>query len=166
MRPPASNPLELYLDHLRDIYSMDVQLCETMPHLVSLTTNEELRNLLVRHAHQNCNQIAVIAAIFERQGESPGDDKCQAMAGLIKGGTAHLEAVKAPPTRDLMMLAHCLRIEHYEIAASEITTLLAKRLELKSEPETLEELLAEEKEMAATLKELEPHLFEIANSHP
>ena len=143
---------------------MEVQLCESMPDLVSLCTNEELRELIVSHAHQNCEQIVEIVAIFDRYGEATGHDKCMAMSGLIEGGTAHLKAVRCPHTRDLMMIAHCLRIECYEIAAYSFTALLSGRLGLKREPEILSELLAEEQDMAAVLRLLEPELFQTAIS--
>lgn len=155
---------ELFFDQLRDLYSMEIQLCESMPHLVSMCTNVELRDLISSHAHQNCNQIKELAEIFERYGEPPGDDKCKAVAGLIEGGTAHLEGVSFRHTRDLMMIAHCLRVEFYEMAAYEFTTLLSGRLGMLREPEILSELLAEEKEMTAALMELEPEIFEAANS--
>lgn len=100
---------------------------------------------------------------LERHGETSGDDKCKAMAGLIEGGTAHLEGVRSPGTRDLMMIAHCIRIEHYEIAAHEFTTLLAERIELLSESVMLGELLAEEMGMADALMLLEPDLFDSAS---
>ena len=163
MNVTANTPFELFFDQLRDLYSVKVQLRESMPHLVSLCTNESLSDLLVSHARQTRGQIAEIAAIFERHGESPGDDKCKAIAGLIEGGTSHLEGVRSPRTRDLMMIAHCLRMEYYEIAAHEFTALLAVRLELAHESEILSKLLAEEKNMAAALMQLEPDLFETAN---
>lgn len=143
---------------------MEIQLCESMPHLVALSTHVGLRDLIAAHAHQNCDQIEEIAEIFGRYGETPGDDKCRAMEGLIEGGTAHLEGVQCPHTRDLMMIAHCLRVEFYEMAAYEFTTLLSGRLGLLREPAILSELLAEEKEMAAALMELEPELFQAADS--
>lgn len=164
MNPPANTTCELFFDQLRDLYSMEVQLCESMSDLVSLCTNEELRELIVSHALQNCNQIAEITAIFERYGKSPGNDKCKAIAGLIEGGTANLESVSSLPTRDLLMIAHCLRIESYEMAAYEFTTLLSGRLGLLREPAILSELLADEKDMAASLMLLEPGIFETANS--
>ena len=160
----AITPSDLFFDQLRDLYSVEVQLCESMPHLVSLCTNEELRKLIAQHAHQNCNQIAEITSIFQRYDVSHGNDKSKAMEGLIEGGTSHLEAVHCPATRDLMMIAHCLRIEFYEMAAYEFTTLLSGRLGMMREPSILSELLAEEKEMAAALMQLEPSIFEIANS--
>ncbi len=165
MNNAANTPFELLFDQLRDLYSMEVQLCESMPSLVSLCTNDELRELNSRHARQNSKQIAEIAAIFERHGESPGEDKCMAMAGLIEGGTAHLESVYSPQTRDLMMIAHCLRIEFYEMASYEFTTHLSGRLGLRREAVSLSELLEEEKEMAAALMRLEPDLFETAIYH-
>lgn len=164
MNTNANSPLELLFDQLRDLHSMEVQLRATMPRLVSLCTNHELHDLMVNHAHQNTGQIDEIIAIFERHGESPWDDKCKAMAGLIEGGTAHLESVQAPHARDLLMIAHCLRIEYYEMAAYEFTTLLSGRLGLMREPAILSELLAEEKDMATALKVLEPDLFVTAHS--
>jgi|GEM_PF-1144501 len=156
-------PRDLFFDQLRDIYSMEVQISQSMPHLVALCANESLRQLIERHAHQNCFQIAQISEIFERHGESPGDDTCKAIAGLIEGGTCNLRKVKDPHTRDLMMIAHCLRIEHYEMAAYDITTMLAGRLGMINEPELLSQLLEEEKDMAAALLQWEPVFFEIAD---
>ena len=53
---------------------------------------------------------------------------------------------------------------HFEMAAYEITTVISGRLGLMREPVILSELLADEKDMASNLKELEPDLFEIARS--
>lgn len=165
MNTPTNTPLQLFFDQLRDLHSMEVQLGESMSDLVSLCDNESLRGLLASHAYQNGNHIAEITAIFERHGESPGGDKCKAIEGLIEGGCTHLKAVPSPHTRDLMMIAHCLRIESYEMAAYEFTALLSRRLELMREAEILGGLLAEEKDMASALLLLEPHIFEAANTH-
>lgn len=164
MKTIIATPFEFLFDQLRDLYSMEVQLFESMPHLVSLCTNVELRSLLVSHTHLNGNQIVEIAAIFERQGESSGGDKCMAMTGLIEEGTARLESAPSPHTRDLMLVTLCRRIGRFEMAAYEITTLLSGRLGLMREPLVLSELLANEKDMASELMELEPDLFKRASS--
>jgi ferritin-like metal-binding protein YciE len=78
---------------------------------------------------------------------------------LLEGGDSHLAAARMPATRDLMMIAHCLRIEHYEIAAYEITTRLAERLGLDLEGQALSELLAEEDRVINLLHELEPSIY-------
>jgi ferritin-like metal-binding protein YciE len=160
----VNTPLDLFFDQMRDIYSMEVQICESMPHLATLCGDKDLQDLISRHARHTCSQIESIAAIFARHGESPGEDKSKAIEGLIEGGTAHLEGVDSPQTRDLMMVAHCLRIEYYEIASYEISALLSGQLGLMREPTILSELMAEEKHMVAALMDFEPNLFEIANS--
>lgn len=165
MRLAANTPFDLLFDQFRDIHSMEVQISESMPHLLSMCTNGRLRDLLASHADQNRNQIAEITAIFGRHGKSPGEDTCKAMAGLIEGGTTRLEEVGCPRTRDLMMIAHCLRIEHYEIAAYRFAGVLSDRLGLIREPAILGELLAEENGMAFALMALEPALFDAAYSH-
>jgi ferritin-like metal-binding protein YciE len=166
MSSTANNPRELYFDQLREIHSVEIQLCEAMPHLVSMCTNEELRDLLTNHARENCNQIAELGDILERHDEMPARDKCRAMAELLREGASRLESIRSPHTRDLMMLAHCLKIEHFEMADYELTSLLSGRLGLVREPEILSELFADEMEMAAALMELEPDIFSIANSIP
>jgi ferritin-like metal-binding protein YciE len=123
-----------------------------------------LRSLLLSHAQLNGNQIVEIAAILERQGESSGNDKCMAMAGLIEEGTARLERAMSHHTRDLMLVTLCRRIGRFEMAAYEITTLLSGRLGLMREPLVLSELLANERDMASALIGLEPGLFERASS--
>ncbi len=164
MKTTVHTPRDLFLDQLRDIYSMEGQICESMPRLAAMCTDRALREMIESHAEQNRDQLTEIVAIFERWGQSPGDDSCKAIAGLIQGGTTHLEAVEDPNTRDLMMIAHCLRIEHYEMAAYVITGRLAGRLGMMRESEILSGLLAEETEMACALLGLEPDLFQIANS--
>jgi len=104
--------------------------------------------LIASHSQQNRNQILEIAAIFERHGEAPGHDKCKAMEGLIEGGTAHLEQVRSPQIRDLMMIAHCLRIDFYETAAYGFTALLDGRVGLACEPAILSESLTEEDDLS------------------
>lgn len=164
MKPTVNNPRDLFFDQLNDIYSMEVQICRTMPRLVALCENESLRELLEIHAQQNVVQITEIVEIFQRHDRTQGDDRCMAITGLIEGGNAHLEAVEVPHTRDLMMIAHCLRIEYYEVAAYQITIRLAGRLGTKHETEILSELLEEERDMAHLLLKCEPELFNIANS--
>lgn len=136
-----------------------------MPHLVSLYTNEDLQYLILNHAQQNFDQISNIIGIFDRNGKPPSNNRCQAMTGLIEGGTRRIESAQCPRTRNLMMIGHCLRIEYYEMAAYQMTTFFSVRLGLKREPPVLRHLLSEEKEMAVALQRLEPNLLKAPPSH-
>lgn len=162
MTPACNTPFELFFDQLNDLYSLEIQLSESMPQLITLCTNEKLQYLIVSHAQQNLDQISKIIAIFDHYEKAPVSDKCKAMAGLIEGGTMHIEGAQCPHTRNLMMIGHCLRIEYYEMAAYEMTTFLSVRLKLKRELPILRHLLSEEKDMAAALQRLEPDLLKVA----
>lgn len=159
----TESPHDLFFDQLRDMLSMEMQVLEALPELIRLCHHQSLRDLLMRHLGQVEVHLTDIAAVFTRFPRSPGSDKCKAVEGLVEGGEVHLKAVSHQPTRDLMMIAHCLRITHYAIAACEITGRLAERLGLLREARTLATILAREKETAKTLLDLEPGIFHLAN---
>jgi ferritin-like metal-binding protein YciE len=155
---------DLFFDQLRDLHSMESQLCGSMPSLADLTHDGGLEEAIVAHAAETAEQRGAIEQIFARHGVEIGDDKCKAIAGLIEGGDAHLQSVGNHQIRDLMMIAHCMRIEHYEIAAYEITTDLASRLGMEDEAAMLGELLSQEKSMQNRLIEMQPYIFQTANT--
>ncbi len=159
----TDSPNDLFFDQLRDIHSMEVQLIEALPRLIKLTGHPSLRELITDRLEEVEFQNADVVEIFRRHQVPPGSDKCKAIAGLIEGGEAHLEAVPHEPTRDLMMVAHCLRICYYAIAACEITHRLAGRLGMSGEAETLEIILSQENDAAEELLSLEFELFEEAH---
>lgn len=152
-------PHDLFIDQLRDLCSMETQLTAALPELVLLSGHPALRELLIRHAEETDFQLSAIREILARHGNEAGEDTCKAMRGLIEGGEAHLKKVEHEPTRDLMMIAHCLRVEHYEIAAYQITQRLAQHLGLDSDVRILETLLDQETYTAAQLLALEPMIF-------
>jgi ferritin-like metal-binding protein YciE len=162
MTQKTATPTDLLFDQLRDLYSAEDQLCDALPKLVDLIVNPPLRVAILNHIDETTGHFSELLRIFERHGVPAGSDRCQAMAGLIKGGESHLEGVNNEATRDLMMIAHCLRIEQYKIAAYEISLRLAGRLGFIIEAGVLSELHAQEKQMAAKLLELEPDIFGMA----
>lgn len=155
-------PKDLFFDQIRDLHSVETQLLESLPVLSARAAHPALHELITRHAAETARHLSIVAAILESHGTGPGGDKCKAMEGLIAGGNAHLDGVEVPQTRDLMLVAHCLRIEHYEIAGYGIALRLAQGLELKEEAAALESIIQEEKDAARGLQALEPVLFRIA----
>lgn len=155
----VKTPKDLFFDQLSDIFSMESQLADTMRHLASLATDEELGAIIDSHAGDNEAHRAKALVIFDDHGVAPAGDPCKAIAGLIEGGNAHLEAAGEPRTRDLMLVAHCLRVEHYEIAAYEITIRLAENLSMEREASILKESLEDETKILERLLEMEPRIF-------
>lgn len=157
------NPRDLLFDQLLDLHSVESQLVVSLPRIVERTTYPPLARCLAQHAAETHSQLKVVASILGEYGIETGEDECEAIAGLITGGDAHLDAVEVRETRDLMIIAHCLRIEHYEIAAYGITVRLAYRVGLK-EARWLSTILEEEKAQCNKLEEFEPILYERTNS--
>lgn len=158
----TKTPHDLLFDQLRDLHSAESQILSSLPGLAARAAYPPLCALITGHAGQTRRQLEMLISVFDRHGMEPGNDKCKAMEGLIAGGDAHLDQVQVPQTRDLMLTAHCARIEHYEIAGYGIAVRLAQRLGLQEEAAILEAILKEELAAARGLEALEPALFQLA----
>lgn len=158
----TETPRDLFFDQLQDLYSVESQLKVSLPTLAMRADDTRLANLMKHHYSETCRQFDVVERIITHYGYSPGGDTCQAMEGLITGGDQHLDTVEIPTTRDLMLIAHCLRIEHYEMAAYTITASLARQLGFEEEAIALETILQEEHQAAVNLSRLQPMLFHLA----
>jgi ferritin-like metal-binding protein YciE len=162
MKPTISSPHDLFFDQLKDLHSMELQISRHLPELVAKVMDDRLRDHLAEHSAATDQQLNAITELFRHHGLDPGHDKCKAIAGLIDGGNAHLATVDQEATRDLMVVAHSLRIEHYEIAAYEIASRLAGQLGLVDEAGILMTALQQESNAADILLGLQPSLFQIA----
>ena len=155
-------PYDLFFDQLRDLYSLESQLGASLPKLVGRISHAGLRGYLLHHAEQTEGQRVQLARIFAGHGVPAEGQRCKAMAGIIEGGELECGRVADAGTRDLMIISHCLRIEHYEIAAYGITSRLAGRLGLTTEAGILSAILSEEDFAMKALRELEYEVFQLA----
>jgi ferritin-like metal-binding protein YciE len=153
----------LLFDQLCDLHSVESQLADALPKLSSQVQHAGLRDVLERHCSETEEQLSLLQEVCEAHEFSPGSDTCRAMAGLLKGGKAHLKSVKIPEVRDLMMIAHCLRIEQYEVAAYEVSLSIAEKIGTFDDiVAVLRRILAEERAVKNSLKELESEVFATA----
>lgn len=153
MNPAISTPTGLYFDQLRDILSVESQVTKTLPGLSAFATDLELRRYFESQLPLTLAQRDQIIEIFDRSGEEIGSDESKAMKGLIAGGDKHLDRVRDREVRDLMLVAHYSRILHYEIAAYQFTTELARRIGRDQESERLGHTLAETQESLEHLRQ-------------
>ncbi|MDB6136106.1 MAG: hypothetical protein JWM59_4349 [Verrucomicrobiales bacterium] len=158
----TNTPRDLFFDQLRDLHSAESQILSSLPGLAARAAYPPLCALITEHAGQTRRQLEMLTSVFQRHGMELGNDKSKAVEGLIAGGDAHLDQVEVPQTRDLMLTAHCARIEHYEIAGYGVALRLAQRLGLQEETSILESILQEELAAAHGLEALEPALFQMA----
>lgn len=152
----------LFFDQLRDMHSMEVQLLKAMPRLAALSHHPALRSFILGWREDIDVRCIEISEIFGRSQFSPGNAPCMAMMGIIEWGEADLEAVKNFPIRDMMIVAHCLRISRHAITACEITARLAERVGLIRETRILTLMCERETQVVDDLLELELEVFQIA----
>lgn len=158
----TETPHDLFFDQLQDLFSVESQLKTSLPTLARRAENAELASFLTAHLVETEKHLDTVSHILRFHGHEPGVDTCKAMEGLIAGGDAHLDRVEVASTRDLMIIAHCLRIEHYEMAAYNITSTLAQQLGLIEEAVVLKNILQQERRAGDDLARLQPVLFDFA----
>ena len=154
-----ASPHDLFFDQLRDLYSVESQVILTLPDLAEHATNRMLRDLLLQHEGASLRHKEIVTGIFDRHGVDPDGDICKAMKGMIDGGNEHLAKAEGHLVRDLLLIAHCGRIEHYEIAAYRFITSLAGCVGFSRDAGELGEILAEEEQTARRLAAVGSELF-------
>jgi len=138
------NLTQLYHEQLRDIYSAENQLIESLPKIVGLADNERLSDAVSKHLDETLAQRERLDRIFTKHGIQCVGEECQAMRGLIKEANSHIEKTEPGPLRDAVIIASANRIEHYEIAAYGVARAFAECLDLDEDAELLDESIAEE----------------------
>ena len=163
MAASVHSPTELFFDQMKDLRSMTSQLGGHLPDLVVVTADEDLRALLAAYSQGVVLHHEEIMDLFRHHGRESGNDKCKAIAGLIVGGNAHIASVADPGTRDLMIIAHMLRVVAYGNAAYEITSCLAGQLDLAGDAGVLLGLQQAGQSVAEDLLALQPRIFQSAS---
>ncbi len=147
---------KLLIDQLQDILSFEKQLEEAMPELVEMACSPELTELLEDHLEETRRHRSRVERILDRLSAEEGNSPCKAMQGLIEGGSHHLKQTEGADIRDLLLIAHCTRIEAYEIAAYNFTISIAERLGFNEEAELLRESKNDEQQTSDQLSYLSP----------
>lgn len=135
---------ELYVEHLRDLYSAENQITKALPRMVKKANSEELKRAFKEHLEQTENQIARLEQIFTTIEKSPRGKKCVGMEGLIEEGKEVLSEKMEAEVRDAALIAAAQKVEHYEIAAYGTVRAYAELLGEEEAVQLLTETLEEE----------------------
>lgn len=144
----------LFLHELRDLYSAETQLLEALPELANTASHQELKDAFNEHLEQTRNQVDRLRDIFDRIGENPEGEHCEAMEGLIEEGEEVIAQEGDAIVKDAALIAAAQRAEHYEIAGYGTARTYANELGLDDVASLLEETLSEEKETDKQLTKL------------
>ena len=137
---------DLYLNKLQMIYDAEQQGLESMPQLMQMVQNEEVRQAFQMHAQQTQEQVRRLEQLFQQHGQTPQRMTCQSMQALIQEAQQVVQQVQDPDTRDAFLIAAEQGIEHHEIAAYGTARTWAQELGLDDDADLLQETLEEEEQ--------------------
>jgi ferritin-like metal-binding protein YciE len=151
---PNDSFKKLYVEELKDLYSAESQLLKALPKMASAASATELQQGFQKHLKQTEGHVQRLEQIFEALGESPQGKKCVGMEGLIKEGSEAMEEGFEGAVLDSALIGAARRVEHYEMAAYDAVSALAKVLGETKHASLLNETLAEETQTDEKLTEL------------
>jgi ferritin-like metal-binding protein YciE len=144
--PEMTQPRELFMHELRDIYYVEQQLVKTLPKLAGEAKDAELKRGFQQHLRQTERHVKNLEAAFKSLGVRPSGEDCPGFDGLKE---EHDEFMKENPSAavlDMFLTGAASRTEHYEIAAYTGLVGMARALGEKKVVTLLEKNLADEKE--------------------
>ncbi len=132
------------IHELRDLYSAENQLIKALPKMAQSASHDELVDAFETHLEETKTQLKRLDDIFAILGESPENETCLAMEGLIAEGEKTINEDAAEAVRDALLIAAAQRVEHYEIAGYGTARTFAERLGEEEVASMLEMTLDEE----------------------
>ena len=136
---------DLFVHGLKTIYYAERQIIETLPQMIDMATNPELKAGFEQHLRETENQRTRLEQVFRQHGVEPDETTCPAIDGIIKAANATAADIDDKQVLDAALTHGAQMVEHYEIA--QYGTLIAWARELGRDDcaSILDETLAEEK---------------------
>lgn len=148
---------KLYVHELKDLYSAENQILNTLPKMIDKAHDAELKSALTHHLGETKNHVKRLDSIFKGLEFEPGGHHCKGINGLLDEGKETLADVSESDVIDAAIIASCQRVEHYEMAAYGVARAFAQKLGRKEDVETLTQTLEEEGKADRTLTSLAEH---------
>lgn len=148
---------DLYIDHLKDLYSAEDQIMDSLPGIIAKASAQKLRESLNDHLQQTMQHLERLDQILSALKTNPQGKKCVGMAGLLdEGRQAMSETMESNDVMDAALIAACRKVEHYEISAYDTVIAFAELLNETDALNLLMTTLDEEKKADERLIELRP----------
>ncbi len=134
---------DVFRDQIEDLHSAETQLVEALPAVANAASDDKLTEAVREHLEETRQHVRRLEQIESELGIST-QERCEAMAGLIREGEEIVSSEGAPAAKDAALIAAAQRIEHYEIAAYGTAKALAAELGYGNPEKLLGETLGEE----------------------
>lgn len=107
---------DLYIEELKDLYSVENQILKALPDTVKAATAPDLKAGFEAHLHQTQEHVSRLEQIFDKLGKSPKGKHCKGMEGILAEGKELLKEKSEPEALDAGLITAAQHVEHYEIA--------------------------------------------------
>jgi Mn-containing catalase len=156
-----TDPRELFLDELADVYYAEKLLEKALPKMAEESTDSQLTKGFEQHLEQTKKHATNIESIFEVLGVRPQAKPCPGIDGIKQEHDEFMaEHDASPAITDLFLTGAAARAEHYEIAAYSSLLMTAKALGEAKVTRLLQQNLKDEQD---ALKKVETVAKRLAN---
>lgn len=136
---------DLFVHGLRTIYYAERQITETLPEMIEMATNPELRSGFEQHLYETENQRRRLEEVFRMHGVEADEATCPAIDGIIKAANSTAGNIDDKDVLDAALAFGAQMVEHYEIAQYGALIAWAREMGRDDCASVLNETLAEEK---------------------
>lgn len=145
---------ELLNSKLRELYSAEVQILDTLPKLIELSTSERLIDAIKHHTTETKNHVKRLDAIDAVTHFKGTKHVNKTMQTMLSEAEKKLTAILDPYVRNVAIACAIQQVEHYEIAGYGCAAEFAFQLDHVKEAGQLVETLDEEKNADATINSI------------
>jgi len=119
---------DLFVHGLKTIYYAERQIAETLPKMIGMATDRDLRAGFEQHLTETEGQRVRLEQVFRQHGVEAAETTCPAIDGIIKAAKATASDIDDKHVLDAALTFSAQLVEHYEIA--QYGTLIAWAREL------------------------------------
>ena len=145
---------DLYVEELKDLYSVENQILKALPDMVEAATAPDLKAGFEAHLRQTQEHVSRLDQIFDKLGKSPRGKHCKGMEGILAEGKELLKEKSEPEALDAGLITAAQHVEHYEIAGYGTVRTYAKLLGENEAMALLQQTLDEEEQTDQKLTKL------------
>lgn len=144
----------LFVQELKNIYSVEKQLIEALPKMATAAKSSKLKEAIRHHLQETKNQLERLEEIGLEINEDLRGYECVPLASMIKEAQKIIRSSFEPSVKDAALISGAQRVEHYEIACYGFLKSCAKHFKLEHVEKLLDESSKEEGNADKKLNEI------------
>ncbi|MFN2469559.1 MAG: ferritin-like domain-containing protein [Gaiellaceae bacterium] len=149
--PTLTEPRQLFLHKLGDVYTAEKTIVQMLPRLQQEARDEKLVEGLKKHLEQSRKHVENVEKVFQEFGAQPEARPCPGIEGIKREHDQSVGEV-SPQMVDLFAAGAATSTEHYEIANYEGLIAMAKALNKPQAARLLETNMKQDQKMLTETK--------------